>query len=183
MVFGLLRLMLAVLACDWRCAEPPPSTVVPQNIKNRLLKPPGGPLQAGSGFSSFSGISRLTWLVDLFGELSVKAASLTEEKETRYVKLTAELLTRDQRPLTWIEEHGPGLGRVKTISFRLDSGVVDQLPAVPQEPVGLFMQDLNLFAQKLLGQVPSAQLQAERRRVLHCLELAQRIQELAQPSA
>ncbi|KAJ8336413.1 hypothetical protein SKAU_G00376330 [Synaphobranchus kaupii] len=56
-----------------------------------------GPLQAGSGFSSFSGISRLTWLVDLFGELSVKAASLTEEKETRYVKLTAELLTRDQR--------------------------------------------------------------------------------------
>jgi biliverdin reductase len=41
------------------------------------------------------------------------------------------------------------------------------------------MQDLVLFSQKLLGQVPRDQLHAERRRVLHCLELADRIQQLS----
>ncbi|MGH0127884.1 UNVERIFIED_CONTAM: hypothetical protein FKN15_052286 [Acipenser sinensis] len=86
-------------------------------------------------------------------------------------------------PLTWIEERAPGLGRVKNINFRFDSGTLDHIPNAPKEPVGIFMQDLNWFGEKLLGQVLSEQLQAERRRILHCLELADRIKELCQKSA
>ncbi|KAG9355980.1 hypothetical protein JZ751_000824 [Albula glossodonta] len=157
--------------------------VAGKNIQEGTLHFTGGPLQGGFGFPSFSGIARLTWLVELFGELTVKTASLVEEKENRYMKLTAQLLTQDQRPLTWIEERGPGLSRAKNINFRFDTCTMEQLPIVPREPVGLFMQDLNLFAQKLLGQVPPTQLQAERRRILHCLELADRIQQLSQESA
>ncbi|XP_061111488.1 biliverdin reductase A [Conger conger] len=151
-----------------------------KSLQEGTLHFTGGPTQEGSGFPSFSGISRLTWLVDLFGELSVSEASLVQDGEKRSTKLTARLLTREQRPLTWIEERAPGLRRVKRISFRLDEGLVDELPAAPPGGPGLFMQDLWLFAQKLQGLVPAAQLQAERRRVLHCLELAERIQNLAQ---
>lgn len=143
----------------------------------------GGSLHDGFGFPSFSGISRLTWLVDLFGELSVSAASLSEDPENGHVKLTAQLLTGENRPITWIEERGPGLPRAKHINFQLDSGVVEKLPPAAREPVGLFMQDTILFVQKLLEQVPTEQLRAERRRVLHCLELAERIQKLAQATA
>lgn len=58
---------------------------------------PGGPLKSGFGFLAFSGIARLTWLVDLFGELSVEAASLAEEPEKKRAKLTARLLTKDHK--------------------------------------------------------------------------------------
>ncbi|MBN3272833.1 BIEA reductase, partial [Polyodon spathula] len=142
-----------------------------------------GPFQPGFGFASFGGIARLTWLVDLFGELTLTAAEMEEQKENKYMKLTAQFLTKEKRPLTWIEERAPGLGRVKNINFRFDSGTLDHIPNGPQEPVGLFMQDLNWFGEKLLGQVNSEQLQVERRRILHCLELADRIKELCQKPA
>lgn len=61
----------------------------------------GGPLKSGFGFPSFSGITRLTWLVDLFGELSVKAASMVEEPERKHKKMTVHLLTKDQK---WVED-------------------------------------------------------------------------------
>ncbi|KAK1173625.1 biliverdin reductase A [Acipenser oxyrinchus oxyrinchus] len=140
----------------------------------------GGPFQPGFGFASFGGMARLTWLVDLFGELTLTAAEMEEQKENKYMKLTARFLTKEKRPLTWIEERAPGLGRVKNINFRFDSGTLDHIPNAPKEPVGIFMQDLNWFGEKLLGQVLSEQLQAERRRILHCLELADRIKELCQ---
>ncbi len=55
----------------------------------------GGSLKPNFGFLSFSGIARLTWLVDLFGELTVTAASLVEENT--YMKLTAHFLTQQQK--------------------------------------------------------------------------------------
>ncbi|XP_058870444.1 biliverdin reductase A isoform X2 [Acipenser ruthenus] len=143
----------------------------------------GGPFQPGFGFASFGGIARLTWLVDLFGELTLTAAEMEEQEESKYMKLTARFLTKEKRPLTWIEERAPGLGRVKNINFRFDSGTLDHIPSAPKEPVGIFMQDLNWFGEKLLGQVLSEQLQAERRRILHCLELADKIKELCQKPA
>ena len=85
----------------------------------------------------------------------------------------------DHRPLTWVEERGPGLPRVKNVNFRFDTCEVTKLPAAAREPVGIFMQDMVMFAGKLLGQVPPEQLEAETRRVLHCLELADRIHELS----
>uniref|UniRef100_A0A671KVX4 Biliverdin reductase A n=1 Tax=Sinocyclocheilus anshuiensis TaxID=1608454 RepID=A0A671KVX4_9TELE len=132
------------------------------------------------GFPSFSGISRLTWLVDLFGELTVTAASLVEEKENKYMKMTAHLLTRQPKPLTWIEERGPGLGRAKHIHFRFLDATITKLPAGQQEPVSLFMQDLVLFGRKLQGEVSAAELQEERSRILHCLQLAEHIQQLSE---
>lgn len=87
------------------------------------------------------------------------------------------------RSITWVEERGPNLPRVKNINFRFDSCSMTELPSGPREPVGLFMQDLVLFGQKLSGQLPPAQIQAEQKRVLHCLQLADRIQQLSQASA
>ncbi|XP_031613305.1 biliverdin reductase A isoform X2 [Oreochromis aureus] len=140
----------------------------------------GGALKPGFGFPSFSGIARLTWLVELFGELSVSAATLEEDPANSYSKMTAKLLTSDNRSLTWIEERQPGLPRAKNINFQFDSGTLTQIPPAPRGTVGLFMQDLIHFSAKLAGQVSPEELQKERVRVLHCLELAGKIQELCQ---
>uniref|UniRef100_W5LJ87 Biliverdin reductase A n=1 Tax=Astyanax mexicanus TaxID=7994 RepID=W5LJ87_ASTMX len=143
----------------------------------------GGPLKPGFGFPAFSGISRLTWLVDLFGELSVKAATLEEDEDRKYSKMTAHFLTKDQKPLSWIEERGPGMGRTKRINLRFDSCTLTELPAGQREAVGLFMQDMVLFGRKLQGDVPPEELQAEQRRILHCLQLAENIRQLCQSTA
>ena len=66
-------------------------------LENVLSSVPGGALKPGFGFPAFSGIARLTWLVDLFGELSVTAASLEEDSANSYSKMTAKLLTSDNR--------------------------------------------------------------------------------------
>lgn len=140
----------------------------------------GGPLKPTFGFPAFSGIARLTWLVELFGNLSVTAATLEEDPEKNYSKMTAKLKTPSDRSLTWIEERGPGLPRAKNINFRLDTCTLTHIPAAPRGAVGLFMQDLVLFSAKLLGQVSPEQMQKEKLRILHCLELAEKIRELSQ---
>ncbi|XP_074545360.1 biliverdin reductase A [Halichoeres trimaculatus] len=138
----------------------------------------GGPLKPGAGFPSFSGIARLTYLVELFGELSVTASTMEEDSGNNYSKMTASLLTSDSRPLTWIEERGPGLQRAKHINFQFDSCSLTQIPPAPRGAVGLFMQDLLHFSAKLLGGVSQEELQRERTRILHCLEVAERIRQL-----
>ncbi|XP_056149149.1 biliverdin reductase A [Lampris incognitus] len=151
--------------------------VTMKNLQEGTLHFTGGALKPGFGFPSFSGISRLTWLVDLFGDLSVTALTM-EQPSDGYMKMTAQLVTADDKPLTWIEERGPGLPRDKKISFHFDSGIMTQIPPVPREPVPLFMQDLMLFSRKLEGRVSPEELLRERRRILHCIELAERIQHL-----
>ncbi|KAL2096994.1 hypothetical protein ACEWY4_006201 [Coilia grayii] len=154
--------------------------VAGKTLEEGFLHFTGGALKSDFGFPAFSGIARLTWLVDLFGELSVTGASMVEDKDKNYMKMTAQLQTKEQKPITWIEERGPDLPRVKSINFRFDSCTMTELPSGTREPVGLFMQDMVLFAQKLTGQMPPAQAQAEQKRVLHCLELADRIRHLSQ---
>ncbi|XP_037132391.1 biliverdin reductase A isoform X2 [Syngnathus acus] len=140
----------------------------------------GGVLKPGFGFLSFSGIARLTWLVELFGELSVTAATMEQDLGTNYSKMTAKMLTADKKPLTWIEERAPGLPRAKNINFRFESGQLIEIPPTPRGAVGLFMQDLIHFSSKLMGQISPDDLQKEKIRVLHCLELAEKIQQLCQ---
>lgn len=84
------------------------------------------------------------------------------------------------RPLTWVEERQTGLPRAKNINFVFDSCTLSEIPAAPRGAVGLFMQDLIHFSAKLAGQVSPSQLQGEKERVLHCLELADKIQQLCQ---
>ncbi|XP_012714432.3 biliverdin reductase A [Fundulus heteroclitus] len=57
----------------------------------------GGSLKPGFGFPAFSGIARLCWLVDLFGELSVTGANFEQDAGKGYSKMTAQLLTSDNR--------------------------------------------------------------------------------------
>ncbi|KAM9791678.1 biliverdin reductase A isoform 2-T3 [Syngnathus typhle] len=140
----------------------------------------GGVLKPGFGFLSFSGIARLTWLVELFGELSVTAATMEQDLGTNYSKMTAKMLTADKKPLTWIEERAPGLPRAKNINFQFESGQLTEIPPTPRGAVGLFMQDLIHFSSKLMGQISPDDLQKEKIRVLHCLELAEKIQQLCQ---
>ncbi|XP_033953107.1 biliverdin reductase A [Pseudochaenichthys georgianus] len=138
----------------------------------------GGALKPGFGFPAFSGIARLTWLVELFGELSVTAATMEEDSGNNYCKMTAKLLTSDDRPLVWIEERGPGLPRAKNINFQFDSCTLTEVPPAPRGAVGLFMQDLIHFSAKLAGQVSPGELHREKIRILHCLRLAENIQQL-----
>ncbi|XP_041804266.1 biliverdin reductase A [Chelmon rostratus] len=140
----------------------------------------GGALKPGFGFPAFTGIARLTWLVELFGELSVTAATIEEDSGNSYSKMTAKLKTSENKPLMWIEERGPGLPRCRNINFRFDSCTLTQIPSASKEAVGLFMKDLIHFSAKLAGQVSSEELQKEKNRILHCLKLAEKIQQLCQ---
>ncbi|XP_069816429.1 biliverdin reductase A isoform X2 [Dendropsophus ebraccatus] len=152
--------------------------VADKELVEGILHFTGGPLdEQKSGFPSFSGIARITWLVDLFGSLSVTSASIEENQEKKYCKLTADFTTADNRPLTWIEERAPGLKREKKVKFTFKSGVLDTLPPTPRAAVGPFMQDENLFARKLLGQVSKEDLTAEKKRILHCIDLAEKIKQ------
>ncbi|XP_069856058.1 biliverdin reductase A-like isoform X2 [Dipodomys merriami] len=135
-----------------------------------------GPLEEGQfGFPAFSGISRLTWLVSLFGELSLVSATLEEQKEKQYMKMTVHLETKDKCPLSWIEEKGPGFQRNIYLSFHFKSGSLENIPNVGVNK-NIFLKDQDLFVQKLLGQVSEKELAAERKRVLHCLALADAVQ-------
>uniref|UniRef100_A0A4W6DI99 Biliverdin reductase A n=1 Tax=Lates calcarifer TaxID=8187 RepID=A0A4W6DI99_LATCA len=136
-----------------------------EDYKEGTLHFTGGALKPGFGFPAFSGIARLTWLVELFGELSVTAASM-EENSGNYSKMTAKLLTSDNR--------------AKNINFQFESCTLTQIPPAPRGAVGLFMQDLIHFSAKLMGQVSPEELQREKIRILHCLELAEKIQQLCQ---
>ncbi|XP_067406469.1 biliverdin reductase A isoform X2 [Emydura macquarii macquarii] len=144
----------------------------------------GGALdEERSGFPAFSGIARLTWLVDLFGDLTITSATREEQKEKSYSRMTAHFLTANNKPLTWIEERGPGLRRDKKINICFKSGCLENLPEAPKSAVGLFMQDQNHFAKKLLGQVSREELAAEKWRILRCLDLAEEIQQLCEQPA
>ncbi|XP_053323179.1 biliverdin reductase A isoform X2 [Spea bombifrons] len=153
--------------------------VVGKKLVEGVLHFTGGPLdEQQSGFPAFSGIARLTWLVDLFGDLTVTSASIEDVKEDNYSKLTAHFLTAESRPLTWIEERSPGLKREKKVNFSFTTGTLDTMPAASRASVGPFMQDQNLFAFKLLGQVSRENLAAEKKRILHCIDLAENIRQL-----
>nr|KAF6417900.1 biliverdin reductase A [Rousettus aegyptiacus] len=144
-------------------------------LKGSLLFTAGPLAEERFGFPAFSGISRLTWLVSLFGELSLVSATLEERKEDQYMKMTVCLETENKRPLTWIEERGPGLKRNRHLSFHFKSGSLENIPNVGINK-NIFLKDQNIFVQKLLGKYSEKELAAEKKRILHCLWLAEEIQ-------
>lgn len=58
---------------------------------------PGGALKPSSGFPAFSGLARLTWLVELFGELSVTTAAFVEDLDRNHSKMTVTFTTASKR--------------------------------------------------------------------------------------
>lgn len=140
-----------------------------------------GPLDEEKfGFPAFSGISRLTWLVCLFGELSLISATLEDRKEDQYLKMTVQLETQSKGTLCWIEEKAPGLKRNRYLNFQFKSGSLENVPNVGIDKK-IFLKDQDLFIQKLLGQVSAEELAAEKKRIMHCLGLAHHIQKLCRP--
>nr|XP_042132103.1 biliverdin reductase A isoform X2 [Peromyscus maniculatus bairdii] len=132
------------------------------------------------GFLAFSGISRLTWLVCLFGELSLISATLEDRKEDQYLKMTVQLETQNKGLLCWIEEKAPGLKRNRYLNFQFKSGSLENVPNAGVNRK-IFLQDQDIFIQKLLGQVSAEDLAAEKKRIMHCLGLADDIQKLCRP--
>ncbi|KAM5189527.1 biliverdin reductase A [Callospermophilus lateralis] len=149
-------------------------------LKGSLLFTAGPLEKERFGFPAFSGISRLTWLVSLFGELSLVSATLEERKEDQYMKMTVHLETENKCPLSWIEEKGPGLKRNRYLSFHFKSGSLENVPNVGVNK-NIFLKDQNIFVQKLLGQFSEKELAAEKKRILHCLSLAEEIQKYCLP--
>ncbi|KAM8763574.1 biliverdin reductase A [Rhynchonycteris naso] len=144
-------------------------------LKGSLLFTAGPLEEERFGFPAFSGISRLTWLVSLFGELSLVSATLDKQKADQHMKMTVCLETQSKCPLTWIEEKGPGLKRNRHLSFHFKSGSLENMPNVGTNK-NIFLKDQNIFVQKLLGQFSEMELAAEKKRILHCLRLAEEIQ-------
>ncbi|XP_020836937.1 biliverdin reductase A [Phascolarctos cinereus] len=141
----------------------------------------GGPLDRERfGFLAFNSIARLSWLVSLFGELAFISASMEEQQENQYQKMTVNLETMDKRPLTWIEERGPGLKRERRINFLFESGRLESIPPPTQVQQNIFLRDQNIFVKKLLGQMSTEDLAKEKKHSLHCLGIADEIQKYCQ---
>ncbi|XP_043831293.1 biliverdin reductase A isoform X2 [Dromiciops gliroides] len=141
----------------------------------------GGPLEEERfGFLAFSSIARLSRLVSLFGELAFISATMEEQKENQYLKMTANLETVDKRPLTWIEERGPGLKREWHINFLFDSDRLESIPPPTQGHKNIFLRDQEIFVKKLLGQMSTEDLAKEKKHILHCLGIADEIQKHCQ---
>ncbi|XP_012888452.1 PREDICTED: biliverdin reductase A-like, partial [Dipodomys ordii] len=90
-------------------------------------------------------------------------------------QMAVKMETQSRSPLSWIEEKGPGFQRNRYLSFHFKSGSLENIPNVGVNK-NIFLKDQDLFVQKLLGQVSEKELAAERKRVLHCLALADAVQ-------
>lgn len=138
-----------------------------------------------AGFPSFSGISQLEILYDLFGELSLQEAHF--EHETDLHRLTCKLHTLDNRPLTWISERVRG-GKPRQASqeYKFEDGTT-VTPAPVSKPSGppppghkrLFARDLEIFLSEVRGERSSDEIAQDKKRVLYCLELAEKIETMA----
>lgn len=138
-----------------------------------------------AGFPSFSGISQLEILYDLFGELSLQEAHF--EHETDLHRLTCKLHTLDNRPLTWISERVRG-GKPRQASqeYKFEDGTTVtpapvSKPSGPPPPghKGLFARDLEIFLSEVRGERSSDEIAQDKKRVLYCLELAEKIETMA----
>lgn len=138
-----------------------------------------------AGFPSFSGISQLEILYDLFGELSLQEAHF--EHETDLHRLTCKLHTLDNRPLTWISERVRG-GKPRQASqeYKFEDGTTVTPAPVSKPPgppppghKGLFARDLEIFLSEVRGERSSDEIAQDKKRVLYCLELAEKIETMA----
>lgn len=50
-----------------------------------------------AGFPAFSGIARLTWLIDLFGDLTVTSATRVMQKDKNYSRMTVHFETTNKK--------------------------------------------------------------------------------------
>lgn len=138
-----------------------------------------------AGFPSFSGISQLEILYDLFGELSLQEAQFVHEPDLHL--LTCKLHTSDNRPITWTTERVQG-GKPRQASqeYKFEDGSTVTPAPVSKPPgppppghKGLFARDLEIFLSEIRGERSSDEIAQDKKRVLYCLELAEKIEKMA----
>ncbi|KXJ23870.1 Biliverdin reductase A [Exaiptasia diaphana] len=95
------------------------------------------------------------------------------------------------RPLVWTETRATdSSSRTFTFHFTFEDGTTMEYsprmgpPPRPTNgkaapPKGLFVRDLELFLKKIRGEVAADEIEKEKKRTLHCAEIAGKIQELA----
>lgn len=138
-----------------------------------------------AGFPSFSGISQLEILYDLFGELSLKEAHFVHEPDLQL--LTCKLHTSDSRPIIWrIERVRGGKPRQASQEYKFEDGSTVTPAPVSKPPgppppghKGLFARDLEIFLSEIRGERSSDDIAQDKKRVLYCLELAEKIEKMA----
>lgn len=70
---------------------------------------PGSVLdESKTGFPAFSGIARLTWLIDLFGDLTVTSATREKQKDKSYSRMTVHFQTANKKWVMAVAADEPG---------------------------------------------------------------------------
>ncbi len=127
---------------------------------------------AVGGFPSFSGVSRLHRLVDLFGSAKPVEASFAEGAEE--LRLLVELEFDDGGRCGLDYRRGRGLPRHEKWSVDVEGGVLETVPPLPTAP--LFEQDLDYFVRRV---EEGADPYVSDERILDVLKLAEAIRERA----
>jgi biliverdin reductase len=123
-----------------------------------------------AGFPSFSGISRLSRLVDLFGPAGIEDAVFEESEDEQ--RLIADLRFVNGGSCRLDYRRGRGLPRREDWRVRCEHGDLRSVSPLPTEP--LFATDLDFFARRVLDGTESY---VSDERILDVLSLAEEIQE------
>lgn len=123
-----------------------------------------------AGFPSFSGISRLSRLVDLFGPAGVGDASFEETEDEQ--RLVADLRFVNGGTCRLDYRRGRGLPRREDWQVRCERGDLRTVPPIPTQP--LFAADLDVFVRRV-GDGAEGYVSDER--ILDVLSLAEGIEE------
>ena len=123
-----------------------------------------------AGFPSFSGISRLNRLVDLFGPAGIEDATFDEREEEQRLVVDLSFVHGGRCRLDY--RRGRGLPRREDWDVRCENGELRTVPPLPAEP--LFATDLDVFVRRVRdgaeGYISSEQ-------ILDVLSLAEEIQD------
>lgn len=126
------------------------------------------------GFISFQGISRLSWLVDLFGPLTVASAQIEYDADDgSHARLIVQLLTSTGSQIDWIEEQGDNVTPRKQVVFKMEQGNVLRLPEWRYED--WWLRDLKLFQRRISGN-DAIEARRHKTHVLETLKIAEEIQ-------
>jgi len=122
-----------------------------------------------AGFPSFSGISRLSRLVDLFGPAGIEDAVFDESEEEQRLVVDLRFVHGGRCRLDY--RRGRGLPRREDWEVRCERGVLETMPPVPTKP--LFAADLDVFVRRI---TEGAESYVSDEQILDVMSLAEEIE-------
>lgn len=122
-----------------------------------------------AGFPSFSGISRLSRLVDLFGPAGIEDAVYDETDEEQRLVVDLRFVHGGRCRLDY--RRGRGLPRREDWDVRCERGTLKTLPPVPAKP--LFAADLDVFTRRI---TEDAESYVSDEQILDVMSLAEEIE-------